>query len=197
MGEAKRRGLTNVDVLTGDITKYTLPKDIEKFDRVITIEMFEHMKNYEKLLEKVSHQFLKPDGFLFVHIFVSHDHPYHFDVEEGNPSSWMAEHFFSGGTMPHEDTLLDFKKDVWLVDRWRVNGKHYSLTLEAWLQRMDQNMKEIRELFATIYGEKDVTKWISRWRAFFFVCSELFKFNDGNSWYVAHYLFQNRAVVEK
>ena len=99
--------------------------------------------------------------------------------------------------MPSEDLLLDFQKDVWLVDRWRVNGKHYSLTLEAWLQQMDKNIDRVRALFRDIYGEENVVMWIARWRAFFFVCSELFKYNDGNEWYVAHYLFQNRATRTK
>ena len=193
MGEAARRGLTNVDVLTGDITKYQLPSSVDKFDRVISIEMFEHMKNYEKLLNKVSSSFLKPKGYLFVHIFVANTFPYHFEVKENDPSSWMAEHFFSGGTMPAEDTLLDFQHDVALVDRWRVNGKHYSLTLEAWLQKMDKNIDQVQHLFKEIYGEENMVMWTARWRAFFFVCSELFKYNDGHQWYVAHYLFQNRA----
>ena len=195
LAEAARRGLDNVNVLTGDITLFKLPDDVEKFDRVISIEMFEHMKNYEKLLHKVSNAFLKRDGLLFVHIFVHNTHPYHFEIQEGDPSSWMAEHFFSGGTMPSEDLLLDFQKHVSLVDRWRVNGKHYSLTLEAWLQKMDKNIDRVRVLFREIYGEENVVMWIARWRAFFFVCSELFKYNDGNEWYVAHYLFQNRATI--
>ena len=191
LSEAVKRGLTNVDVLTGDITKYQLPDNVEQFNRVISIEMFEHMKNYELLLEKVSTSFLKPGGLLFVHIFVAHHFPYHF-VPRDDPASWMAEHFFSGGTMPKEDTLPTFQKDLHLLDQWRVNGKHYSLTLEAWLQRMDQNIIPVQELFKDIYGEENVVLWTARWRAFFFVCSELFKYNDGREWYVAHYLFENK-----
>ena len=180
-------------VLTGDITKFQLPSSVQKFDRILSIEMFEHMKNYEKLLHKISTSFLKPKGLLFVHIFVAHHFPYHFVVRD-DAAAWMAEHFFSGGTMPREDTLVAFQKDVHLVDQWRVNGKHYSLTLEAWLQRMDRNIDQVRTLFKEIYGEENVVKWIARWRAFFFVCSELFKYDDGNEWYVGHYLFENRGL---
>jgi cyclopropane-fatty-acyl-phospholipid synthase len=165
---------------------------VNKFDRIISIEMFEHMKNYELLLHKISNNFLKSNGLLFVHIFVAHHFPYHFVARENDPASWMAEHFFSGGTMPKDDTLTSFQKDVHLLDQWRVNGKHYSLTLEAWLQKMDKNLDQVQTLFKEIYGEKNVILWTARWRAFFFVCSELFKFNDGHEWYVAHYLFENR-----
>lgn len=191
LGEAKKRGLTNVDVITGDISELTLPDGVAKFDRVISIEMMEHMKNYEKLLGKISNNFLKPKGLLFVHIFVAKSHPYHF-VTSGNAADWMAEHFFSGGTMPSDDLLLHFQRDLHLVDRWRVDGRHYSLTLEAWLQQMDKNENEVRAVLAEIYGEDQVVKWTARWRAFFFVCSELFKYDEGKEWYVSHYLFENR-----
>ena len=191
LGEAKKRGLTNVDVITGDITTFTLPDGVAKFDRVISIEMMEHMKNYEKLLEKISHNFLLPDGLLFVHIFVAKAIPYHF-VSNGKPNDWMADHFFSGGTMPSDDLLLHFQKDLHLVDRWRVDGRHYSLTLEAWLQQMDKRESEVRKVLQDIYGAEQVVKWTARWRAFFFVCSELFKYNEGKQWFVSHYLFENK-----
>lgn len=191
LSEAKKRGLTNVDVITGDITTFTLPDGVAKFDRVISIEMMEHMKNYEKLLGKISRNFLQPDGLLFVHIFVAKTHPYHF-VSNGKPNDWMADHFFSGGTMPSDDLLLHFQKDLALVDRWRVDGRHYSLTLEAWLQQMDKRKVEVRKVLEEVYGADQVVKWTARWRAFFFVCSELFKYNEGKQWFVSHYLFENR-----
>ncbi len=195
LAEAKKRGLDNVDVITGDITHFQLPAGVDKFDRVLSIEMMEHLKHYELLLRKISQTFLKPRGLLFVHIFVHRTHPYHFTVggteRDPHPADWMAQHFFRGGTMPADDLLLHFQEDVHLVDRWRVNGRHYSLTLEAWLQQMDLRHKEVDKIFAEVYGEENVTLWTARWRAFFFVCSELFKYNEGREWFVSHYLFQN------
>ena len=191
LAQAKARGLTNVDVLTGDISTFELSSTgSAKFDRVISVEMLEHMKNYEKLLQKISDDVLVSDGLLFVHIFVHRTFPYHFTTR-GLATDWMAQHFFSGGTMPADDTLLEFQKHLHLVERWRVDGRHYSLTLEAWLQQMDLRIDEVQALFAQIYGKENVTLWTARWRAFFFVCSELFKFNDGREWFVAHYLFRN------
>ena len=149
------------------------------------------MKNYELLLQKISNNFLKPDGLLFIHIFVARTYPSHY-VVDGSPSDWMTQHFFTGGTMPSDNLLLHFQKDMHLLDRWRVNGRHYSLTLEAWLQQMDQRQPEVDRVLAQIYGEENVTLWTARWRAFFFSCSELFKYDGGRQYYVAHYLFQAR-----
>jgi cyclopropane-fatty-acyl-phospholipid synthase len=190
LSTAKARGLKNVDVITGDIALLTLPETVQPFDRVISIEMMEHMKNYQKLLHKVS-TFLKPNGLLFVHIFVARRVPWHF-VDNNEPSDWMAKYFFTGGTMPADDTLPYFQDDLALQQRWRVNGKHYSLTLEAWLQRMDAQETKVRAVLARSYGKDNEELWWNRWRAFFFICSELFNYNDGNEWYVGHYLFQKR-----
>merc|ERR1711907_719326 len=147
------------------------------------------MKNYELLLRKISRNFLKPSGLLFVHIFVARDIPFHY-VTEGGAGDWMAEHFFRGGTMPSDDLLLHFAEDLHMVDRWRVDGRHYSLTLEAWLQKMDKNIGEVTKVLTDVYGEKEVVKWTARWRGFFTACSELFNYDGGNQWYVAHYLFE-------
>lgn len=193
LGEAKRRGLSNLeDVITADISKIEeLPSGINKFDRVISIEMFEHMKNYELLLEKVS-RFMKPSGLLFVHIFTHRETPYHF-IDNGNREDWMTRYFFTGGTMPSDNTLLYFSKDFAIKNHWRVNGVHYSLTLEAWLRKMDTQMDKVGPILDEVY-KGQVTLWTARWRGFFLACSELFKFNGGNEWFVSHYLFENRPA---
>jgi cyclopropane-fatty-acyl-phospholipid synthase len=190
MGQAKSRGLTNVDVITGNIVTFQLPDTVEPFDRVISIEMLEHMKNYELLLAKVG-SFLKPGGLFFAHIFTHLTSPYHFQLmDPPEPSDWMTKYFFLGGTMPSDDLLTYFQKDLTMYDHWRVNGKHYQLTSEAWLQRMDAALPEVQVVLGEIYGEENIALWTARWRGFFLACAELFGYNEGNEWIVSHYLFQ-------
>lgn len=182
--EAKKRGLDNITVITCDINKF----DIDgKFDRVVSVEMFEHMRNYEKLLGKIK-KFLKDDGKLFVHIFVHKDTPYYFDVKDD--SDWMSKYFFSGGIMPSDDLLYHFENQFKVVEHTKVNGVHYSKTAEAWLENQDKNKKEIMELFENHYGKKEALKWFSYWRVFFMACSELWKYKNGEEWFVSHYLLE-------
>lgn len=193
MGEAKKRGLLNVNVLTGDISTVDFSKNsslVGSFDRLISIEMFEHMKNYGRLLKKIS-VLLKPEGYLFVHIFVSQLLPSHYVVED--ESDWMTKYFFEGGTLPSDDLLLYFQDDFSIQDKWSVNGRHYSLTLEAWLQKMDSNKSAVRDLFNEYYGKgSNAVAWMARWRTFFIACSEFFNFEGGEKYYVSHYLFKRR-----
>jgi cyclopropane-fatty-acyl-phospholipid synthase len=184
-GRCRELGLDNVTVKTCDINVLELPAGA--FDRVMSVEMFEHMKNYELLLGNIS-RWLKPSGKLMVHIFVHDRFPYHF--EEG---SWMADRFFTGGTMPSRDLLLNFNRDLRVVRQWSVNGVNYSKTLEAWLARMDRtdNKQKMLAMFAKVYGEGNELKHFQEWRLFNMACSELFAYNGGNEWYVAHYLFEN------
>lgn len=181
--EAARRGLQNLKVETCDINVF---ETAQRFDRILSVEMFEHMRNYERLLEKVS-GWLKPDGYLFVHIFTHRNFAYPFQSD--NPSNWMARYFFTGGMMPSEELLLYFQRDVRLLERWRVDGRHYQKTCEAWLSRMDANRERIMEIFRETYGADQALKWWVYWRIFFMACAELFGYHGGSEWSVTHYLF--------
>jgi cyclopropane-fatty-acyl-phospholipid synthase len=157
------------------------------FDRVISIEMFEHMKNYELLLGKIS-TFLKSNtGKLFVQIFVCKNYPYHFESD-----NWMAAYFFSGGTMPSHDLLFWFQKDLNILNHWGINGRHYGRTSKLWLNNMDNNKQFILNEFISIYGSAKGYELFYMWRVFYMAVEELFNFNNGNTWYVGHYLFQNK-----
>jgi len=157
------------------------------FDRIISIEMFEHMKNYEKLIQNLS-AFLKQSGKMFVHIFTCRDYPYHFVDQEGN---WMTRYFFAGGTMPSDDLLLYFQKHLQIVKHWRVSGMHYSYTSRDWLALMDKNATQIKKLFNDAYGKTEGHKWWVMWRVFYLAVEETFGYNNGRDWLVSHYLFQH------
>lgn len=181
---AREKGFTNLTVVTGDVVTYTFRK--EHYDRVVSIELFEHMKNYELLMAKIAHA-LKPGGKLFVHIFAHVDTPYDFD------GGWMTEHFFTGGTMPSKDLLLYFQRDLALERQWWVNGKHYAKTSEDWLRTMTANKKQIWPHLEETYGEDKASTWFYRWQIFYMACAELFAWKGGDTWGVSHYLFTKKA----
>ena len=176
--------LQNIKVVTADMNDFSTD---EKFDRVISIEMFEHMRNYDELLKRID-GWLKQNGKLFVHIFSHKEVAYPF--EDKGDGDWMAREFFSGGQMPSHRLLMSFPDRMKIEKDWRVSGTHYEKTSLAWLRKMDTNKIEVLELFKTTYGEKDASEWFQRWRIFFMSCEVLFGFNKGSEWGVSHYLFE-------
>jgi len=186
LARAAHRGLANVTVVTADVNHFEAK---ERFDRVVSIEMFEHVRNHEALLARIA-AWLAPDGRLFVHHFCHRDRAYPY--EDAGPSDWMARHFFSGGMMPSEDWLLHFSRDLIAVDRWRVDGMHYARTSEAWLANLDAQRTPLRPIFAAAYGEREAQRWIQRWRLFFLACAELFAYRGGSEWFVTQQLLAPR-----
>ena len=183
--EARKRGLTNLRVLTCDINTFDIAPG--QFDRVVSVEMFEHLKNYELLFRHIA-RWLKPGGLLFTHIFTHHRLSYHFVARDA--SDWMSRYFFTGGQMPAHDLLLQFQDDLKPVQDWKLSGTHYQRTAEHWLQNMDRHKEEILPLFADTYGRDHAVKWWAYWRVFYMACAELWGYNKGEEWLVSHYLFR-------
>jgi cyclopropane-fatty-acyl-phospholipid synthase len=185
-GEAQKRGINNLSIITCDINAFHIDK---LHDRVVSVEMFEHMRNYYELMKRIA-GWLKDEGKLFVHIFTHKELAYKFEVKDD--SDWMSKYFFTGGIMPSDDLLFYFNDHLVEQKHWKVNGMHYSLTSEAWLRNMDARKKEIMPLFEKTYGKGQAVKWFSFWRIFYLACAELWGFNGGEEWIVSHYLFIKR-----
>lgn len=182
--QAEERSLTNVEVIVSDMNEFATSK---QFDRVISVEMFEHMRNYGELYARINN-WLRPDGRFFMHIFCHRTTPYEY-IDKG-PADWMSRYFFSGGIMPSADLPLRFSKHLSIVRRWHWNGQHYAKTCNAWLERMDSNEDHVMPILTECYGEADASLWWQRWRMFFMACAELFDYAEGHEWYVGHYLFE-------
>lgn len=184
---ARERGLDKVSVITCDMNRFDAP---QQYDRIVSVEMFEHMRNYAVLFRRVS-EWLRRDGRFFMHIFTHRNSPYAF-VDDG-AGDWMSRHFFSGGIMPSTDLPLRFQQHLCLEQQWRWSGVHYQRTAEAWLENLDRQHGEVLDLFAGVYGADQAAAWVQRWRMFFMACAELFGYNDGQEWFVSHYQFRRNA----
>ena len=183
----RKRGWSHVRVITGDVNQLELNPDT--FDRCVSVEMFEHMRNYDVLLSRIS-SWLKPGGKLFVHIFCHRYLMYPFQVD--GEDNWMGKYFFTGGLMPAADTLLHFQAQLRLEHRWLVPGTHYQRTANQWLENHDAHQAEVLEVMSATYGKDQAGVWNQRWRMFWMSCAELFGFDRGNEWLVAHYRFSKR-----
>ncbi|OZI45861.1 SAM-dependent methyltransferase [Bordetella genomosp. 5] len=182
--QCRERGLDNVRVITCDVNTLQLPQ--AAYDRCVSVEMFEHMRNYQTLLGSIA-GWLRPGGKLFVHIFAHRTLMYPFETEGAD--NWLGRHFFTGGIMPAADTLLWFQRDLRLESRWLVDGTHYERTANHWLANQDANKAEVMRVLSEAYGPDLAPLWFQRWRMFWMACAELFGYRQGREWLVAHYRF--------
>ncbi len=182
----RERGIANVTHITADMNTFDIS---ERFDRVVSVEMFEHMRNWPLLLSRIEN-WLRPEGKLFIHIFTHRTHAYLFE-DEGE-DNWMGRYFFSGGMMPADDLLYDLQDDLIIEKHWQVNGVHYSKTAEAWLNNLDRRKSRVMPVLSEVYGPEAASIWFRRWRIFFMACAELWGFRNGSEWLVSHYLLRKK-----
>lgn len=185
--QARERGLANLEVLTCDFNHFATDA---RFDRIVSVEMFEHLRNWPLAFARVA-GWLAPAGRFFLHVFAHREAPYAF--VERDASDWMTRHFFAGGTMPSDDLALACQDDLRLLRRWRWDGTHYQRTAAAWLANMDAQRDALMPLFEQVYGADDAALWWMRWRLFFLSVEELFGWDGGRQWWVSHYLFEARG----
>ncbi len=173
----------NVTVITADMNDLALD---QRFDRVVSVEMFEHMRNYRELLQRVR-GWMKDDARLFVHVFCHRRFAYPFETE--GDDNWMGRYFFTGGIMPAFDLFRRFEDDLVIEEEWAVNGVHYGRTAKAWRENLEARRDEIMPVLRGTYGA-DAARWYHRWRLFYLACEELFGYREGEEWLVGHYRFR-------
>ncbi len=181
--QADRSGLDNIEVIACDMNDF---ETASRFDRVVSVEMFEHMRNYPELFRRID-SWLDEGGKFFMHIFTHRSTPYEY-IDKG-PSDWMTRYFFSGGIMPSAGLPPRVSAPLRIEKQWAWNGDHYARTLRAWLQQHDERRNLVMPILEDTYGREDANRWFMRWRMFFMACEELFRFRGGNEWFVSHYLF--------
>ena len=180
--EAHKKDLLNIKAFRMDVNNLELNK---QFDRIVSIEMFEHLRNYKLILNSLNHA-LKPDGKLFIHIFCHKKLTYLYEMK--NNLDWMTKYFFQGGIMPCKDIFQYFEDELEIINQWDINGNHYSKTCKAWLNNHYKNKKKILDIFEKHYDEPKI--WFNRWRIFFLSCEAFFALNNGKEYFVGHYLFK-------
>ncbi len=186
-GQIAQRQLRNIEIVTRDVnTLADTAFGNSKFDRVVSVEMFEHLRNYETILARIR-GWLAPEGKLFVHIFTHKKYPYLFETEGSD--NWMGKYFFTGGQMPSHTLLKSFQKDLHMEKEWSWDGRHYQKTAEAWLRNLDSQKEAVIGILSQVYGEREALRWFNRWRVFFLAVAELFGYRQGSEWGVSHYLF--------
>lgn len=186
-GLAAARGLDNVEVATADMNDFAPG---QSFDRIVSVEMFEHLRNWPRFLKLLS-SWLKPGGKLFVHVFSHRRFAYLFETT--GAADWLGRTFFTGGMMPSDELLLHCQDDLVVEGHWRVNGKHYQKTAQAWLANLDARRPVVLETFRDCYGAEAAERWVQRWRLFFLACTGLWGFRRGEEWLVSHYRLRRRG----
>lgn len=182
-GQAAHRGLTNLTVITQDMNVFDTDR---RFDRIVSVEMFEHMANWRALLTK-ARSWLTPEGRMFIHVFSHRTTPYRFEVSD--TSDFIAQHFFTGGVMPSHNLMRQYA-DLFVVEQeWRWSGAHYEKTARQWLANMDAEPESVGRIMRDVYGD-DAALWTRRWRRFYLATAGLFGDSGGREWGVSHYRLQ-------